>query len=70
MVAVQRLSFEQAEPFLSPTISHLHHGGKCPHWLMVAGAALVTLGFIGFAFHRNRNAKPDQKPPQMKAKVK
>jgi hypothetical protein len=29
---------------------------------MVAGAALVTLGFIGFAFHRNRNAKPDQKP--------
>jgi hypothetical protein len=26
-----------------------------PHWLMVAGAVLVVLGFIGFAFHRNRN---------------
>jgi hypothetical protein len=25
-----------------------------PHWLMVAGAVLVVLGFIGFAF-RNRN---------------
>jgi hypothetical protein len=22
-----------------------------PHWLMVAGAVLVVLGFIGFAFH-------------------
>lgn len=26
-----------------------------PHWLMVAGAALVVLGFIGFAFRQNRN---------------
>jgi hypothetical protein len=25
-----------------------------PHWLMVAGAVLVVLGFIGFVF-RNRN---------------
>ncbi len=23
------------------------------HWLMVAGAVLVVLGFIGFALHRN-----------------
>ena len=28
-----------------------------PHWLMVAGALLVMLGFIGFAFHRNNAAE-------------
>jgi len=27
-----------------------------PHWLMVAGVVLVLLGFVGFAFSRNRNA--------------
>jgi type VI protein secretion system component VasF len=26
-----------------------------PYWLMVAGAALVVLGFIGFAFSQNKN---------------
>jgi hypothetical protein len=26
-----------------------------PHWLMVAGAALVVVGFIGFVFRQNRN---------------
>jgi hypothetical protein len=26
-----------------------------PHWLMIAGAALVVIGFIGFALSRNRN---------------
>jgi hypothetical protein len=31
-----------------------------PHWLMVAGAVLVVLGFIGFAFRQNRNAEPDE----------
>jgi hypothetical protein len=29
-----------------------------PHWLMVAGALLVVIGFIGFAFHKS-NAEPD-----------
>ena len=24
-----------------------------PHWLMVAGAILVVVGFIGFALHKN-----------------
>jgi hypothetical protein len=24
-----------------------------PHWLMVAGAVLVVLGFVGFAFRQN-----------------
>jgi hypothetical protein len=31
-----------------------------PHWLMVAGAALVVLGFIGFAFRQNRNGLSDR----------
>ena len=26
-----------------------------PHWMMMAGAIIVALGFIGLAFHRNRN---------------
>jgi hypothetical protein len=26
-----------------------------PHWLMVTGAVLVVLGFIGFAFRQNKN---------------
>jgi hypothetical protein len=25
-----------------------------PHWLMVAGACLVLVGFIGLAFHKNK----------------
>ena len=24
-----------------------------PHWLMVAGAVLVMVGFVGFALHKN-----------------
>jgi len=31
-----------------------------PHWTMVAGAVLVVLGFIGFAFSQNRgNGEPE-----------
>jgi hypothetical protein len=32
-----------------------------PHWMMMAGAVLVVLGLIGFAFHRNRH-EPIKKP--------
>ena len=35
-----------------------------PHWLMVAGAVLVLLGSIGFAFNRNRNV--DERPHEAK----
>jgi hypothetical protein len=31
-----------------------------PHWMMIAGAALVAIGFAGFAFNQNRNAQPDE----------
>jgi hypothetical protein len=41
-----------------------------PHWLMVAGAVLVVFGFIGFAFGRNRNPKPDREPDGMTPKAK
>jgi len=29
------------------------------HWLMVAGAVLVVLGFVGFALHKN-DAEPTE----------
>jgi hypothetical protein len=38
-----------------------------PHWLMVAGAVLVAIGFIGVAFHRNRDIDPNHEPAEMKA---
>jgi hypothetical protein len=41
-----------------------------PHWLMVAGAVLVVLGFIGFAFRQNGTVEPDHEPTEMKAKAK
>ena len=28
-----------------------------PHWLMVAGAVLVVVGFIGFALHKNNASR-------------
>ena len=34
---------------------HLLLDWEYPHWMMMAGAILVALGFMGFAFHRNRN---------------
>ena len=40
-------------------------GMQYPHWLMVAGAVLVVLGFIGIAFLKS-NAEPaeDDNPEQ------
>jgi hypothetical protein len=29
-----------------------------PHWLMVTGAVLAMLGFVGLAFHRNKHGEP------------
>jgi hypothetical protein len=47
-------------------LSAMHY----PHWLMVAGAVLVVLGFIGLAFRQNRTIELDRKPTEMKAKPK
>ncbi len=52
------------------TMLHLLLDWEYPHWMMMAGAILVALGFIGLAFHRNRNVEPDHKPPEMKANGK
>ena len=42
-----------------------------PHWLMIVGAALVALGFIGFAFRQNKNVvEPDHDATEMKTKEK
>ncbi len=41
-------------------------GMQYPHWLMVAGAALVMLGFIDYAFRKNRNVDLDNEPTEMK----
>ena len=38
-----------------------------PHWLMIGGAVLVALGFIGFAFRQNKNVvEPDHDATEMK----
>ena len=34
---------------------HLLLDWEYPRWMMMAGAILVAAGFIGLAFHRNRN---------------
>jgi hypothetical protein len=36
---------------------HLLLDWEYPHWMMMAGAVLVAVGFIGLAFHRNRNVE-------------
>jgi hypothetical protein len=41
-----------------------------PHWLMVAGAVLVVLGFVGLAFRRNGNTEADREPTEVKANRK
>ena len=40
-------------------------GMQYPHWLMVAGAALVV---VGLAFRRNGNAEADREPTEVKGK--
>jgi hypothetical protein len=40
---------------------HLLFDWEYPHWMMMAGAILVAVGFIGLAFHRNRNVETDHK---------
>jgi hypothetical protein len=40
-----------------------------PHWLMIGGAVLVALGFIGFVFRQNKNVvEPDHDATEMKPK--
>jgi hypothetical protein len=41
-----------------------------PHWIMVAGAALVVLGFIGLALRQKTDAELDDDQTEMKANGK
>jgi hypothetical protein len=34
-----------------------------PHWMIIAGAVLVVIGFVGFAF-REDNAASDENDPE------
>jgi hypothetical protein len=36
-----------------------------PHWLMIAGAVQVVLGFVGLAFRRNGKAEVDREPTEL-----
>jgi hypothetical protein len=38
---------------------------KLPHWLMIAGAILIAMGFLGLVFTRIKQAatKSDSEPP-------
>jgi hypothetical protein len=41
---------------------------ELPHWLMIGGAILIVMGFLGLAFTRNREAATSAPPsshPQM-----
>ncbi len=48
---------------------HLLLDWEYPHWMMMAGAILVALGFIGLAFRKNRTGRSTSRaghgnPPQ------
>jgi len=38
--------------------------------LIIAGTVLLAIGFIGLAFHRNRDIEPKHEPTEMKADEK
>jgi len=40
------------------------------HWLIVAGAVLVAIGFIGLAFRRDSDVEPNQESTELKANWK
>ena len=41
-----------------------------PHWLIVAGAVLVVIGFIGLAFRRNTDVETNHGPTEMEENLK
>jgi hypothetical protein len=43
-------------------MSALYQEMQYPHWIMVAGAILVALGFIGLVFRKNRNGPVNVDP--------
>ena len=37
-----------------------------PHWMMIAGAALIAIDLSGFALNQNRNREAAEKPARTK----
>jgi hypothetical protein len=44
---------------------------ELPHWLMIAGAILIPMGFLGLAFTRNKEVatNPVSEPPTPRSKM-
>jgi hypothetical protein len=44
---------------------------ELPHWLMIGGAILIAVGFLGLAFARNKEvaANPVSEPPTPRLKM-
>jgi hypothetical protein len=41
-----------------------------PHWMMVVGAILVVVGFVGLAFRQNRNGPVHESSGGQETKAK
>ena len=44
---------------------------ELPHWLMIGGAILTAMGFLGLAFTRNKEiaTNPDSEPPAPRSEM-
>jgi hypothetical protein len=44
---------------------------ELPHWLMIGGAILIAMGFLGLAFTRNKEVatNPDSEPPAPRSEI-
>jgi hypothetical protein len=44
---------------------------ELPHWLMIGGAILIVIGFLGLAFTRNKEVATtaDSEPPAPRSKM-
>jgi hypothetical protein len=44
---------------------------ELPHWLMIGGAILIAIGFLGLALTRNKEVapNPDPEPPVPRPKM-
>jgi hypothetical protein len=43
---------------------------ELPHWLMIGGAILIAMGFLGLAFTRNKEvATNPESPPEPRPKM-
>jgi hypothetical protein len=43
---------------------------ELPHWLMIGGASLIVVGFLGLAFTRNKQVTTDpESPPEPRPRM-